>query len=216
MENRSQSSDLSLARKQGKAGCPRCSQLADLAQRRDCPVCGIELSPRKDHSLQRTAAWLITASILFFPANAWPIMRTSQLGATQDNTIVGGVLQLWHHGSYLVAGIIFVASIIVPIAKIISLAWLIGICSAGYRSSRRAHAKLFEYAELLGRWSMIDVGVAILVALVQLGGLLTIEAGPAGLAFAGVVISTMLAAHAFDPRLIWDAIDRREKEARAA
>ncbi|EDY80886.1 Paraquat-inducible protein A [Verrucomicrobiia bacterium DG1235] len=190
-----------------------CSVCGRVSEADACGVCEAELRERKPHSLQRTVAWLITAVVLYVPANVWPIMTTSYLGSPTESTIIGGVVQLWLHGSYLVAGIIFLASVMVPIAKILSLAWLCWISSAGYRLSRPQHTKLYALTELLGRWSMVDICVvAVLVSLVQLGGLLKIESGTAGLAFAGVVISTMFAAHAFDPRLIWDAMARQEEE----
>lgn len=190
--------------------CLDCGTLNSELEQTACAVCQVELRHRKRFGIQRTVAWLLTAVVLYFPANLLPIMTTNYLGSPTQSTIIGGVIQLWHHGSYAVAGIIFFASVVVPIAKIMSLAWLCFISSLGYRFSRPHHAKLFHLTELLGRWSMIDVCVvAVLVALVQLGGLLKIESGPAGLAFAGVVISTMLAAQSFDPRLIWDAISRR-------
>lgn len=198
---------------QGRKLCGRCGSLSERLEESHCELCEAELHPRKTDSLQHTVAWLITAVVLYVPANLWPIMRTSYLGSPTDSTIVGGVIQLWHHGSYLVAGIIFLASVMVPIAKILSLCWLCWISSAGYKMSRPGHTKLYEITELLGRWSMIDICVvAVLVALVQLGGLLKIESGAAGLAFAGVVISTMFAAHSFDPRLIWDAIARQGED----
>lgn len=182
-----------------------------------CPMCGSRVEARHHASLQHAVAWLVTAAVLYVPANTWAIMRTSRFGATTDSTIVGGVLQLWHHHSYLIASVIFFASVLVPLAKMMSLGWLCWIASFGYRLSRPQHVTLYRITELLGRWSMIDVCVvAVLVALVRLGALFTIDPGPAGLAFAGVVIATMLSAHAFDPRLIWDAIERREAEDRHA
>lgn len=201
------------AAEEGQLLCSRCGSLNTGSPRSNCGVCSRTLEPRKPHSLQRTVAWLVTALVLYVPANFLPIMTTRYLGAPTESTIVGGVIQLWHHKSYLPATIIFVASVMVPVAKIMSLAWLCWVSSFGYCSSRRQHTKLYGLTELLGRWSMIDICVvAVLVALVQFGSLLRIESGTAGLSFAGVVISTMFAAHAFDPRLIWDAIARREEE----
>lgn len=201
------------AAEEGQLLCPRCGALTSAATGSSCGVCAERLEPRKPYSIQRTVAWLITAAVLYIPANFLPIMTTRYLGSPTESTIVGGVIQLWHHKSYLPASIIFVASVMVPVAKILSLAWLCWVSSFGYRLSRPQHTKLYALTELLGRWSMIDICVvAVLVALVQFGSLLRIESGAAGLAFAGVVICTMFAAHAFDPRLIWDAIARRKKE----
>ncbi|WP_345785719.1 paraquat-inducible protein A [Pelagicoccus sp. SDUM812002] len=198
---------------EGACLCLHCGTLNKLGSASRCELCSSKIEPRRHNSLQRTLAWLVTAVVLYLPANLLPIMRTSYLGSPTESTIVGGVIQLWHHQSYLPAGIIFLASVIVPVAKILSLFWLCWISSGGYRISRSQHSKLYALTELLGRWSMIDICVvAVLVALVQFGGLLKIESGPAGLAFAGVVISTMLAAHAFDSRLIWDAVAKRREE----
>lgn len=197
----------------GRCLCERCGSLNEAGAGKSCAVCASPLEARRPHSLQRTVAWLLTAVVLYVPANTLPIMTTRYLGAPTESTIVGGVIQLWHHESYFPASIIFLASVVVPVAKILSLAWLCWISSFGYRQSREQHSKLYEWTELLGRWSMVDVCVvAVLVSLVQFGSLLRIESGAAGLAFAGVVISTMFAAHAFDPRLIWDAIAKRKCE----
>lgn len=164
-------------------------------------------------SVQHTLAWLVTAVVLYVPANVYPIMMTHQFGRESGNTILGGVVQLMHHGSYLVAGIIFLASVVFPVAKILAVGWLCFVSTVGYRLSDRRHMRLYALTELLGRWSMVDVCVvAVLVSLVQMGGIFRITSGSAGLAFAGMVVATMLAAHSFDPRMIWLAIERREKE----
>lgn len=211
MLRKADSSVVILAAESGRCLCDRCGSLNDGAG--ECSVCSAELELRKPFSLQRTVAWLITAVVLYVPANVWPIMTTSYLGNPTESTIIGGVVQLWHHKSYFPASIIFFASVMVPIAKIMSLSWLCWLSSFGYRMSRPRHTKLYEITELLGRWSMIDICVvAVLVSLVQFGALLKIESGAAGLAFAGVVISTMFAAHSFDPRLIWDAIARQGED----
>lgn len=209
----SKSEAIERAMDRGTCLCSHCGTLNEEGAGSACSVCDSDIVFRKPHSLQRTVAWLITAVVLYVPANVLPIMTTRYLGAPTESTIVGGVVQLWHHKSYFPAGIIFFASVMVPVAKIISLSWLCWISSVGYRLSRAQHTKLYAVTELLGRWSMIDICVvAVLVGLVQFGSLLKIESGAAGLAFAGVVICTMFAAHAFDPRLIWDAIARRKKE----
>ncbi|MDQ8201763.1 paraquat-inducible protein A [Pelagicoccus sp. SDUM812003] len=202
------------ARSLGRGGCQRCGSVTDLEGSSRCAVCGAGLGSRKADSAQRTLAWLVTAMILYVPANVLPIMRTERLGRVMDSTIISGVIELWGHGSYLVAGIIFFASVLVPMAKIFSLLWLCWLVSPmGAKGCRPQHSRLYELTELVGRWSMIDVFVvAVLVSLVQLGGFVSVKAGPAGLAFAGVVLSTMLAARSFDPRLLWDAIEQRGKE----
>lgn len=194
----------------GKASCHVCLRLADVDLGR-CPRCGAHLHLRVPQSLQRATALLITASILYIPANVLPIMFTDQLGRTVASTIMGGVVLLWKMGSYPVASVIFIASVVVPLAKMFALAWLIWTVASGRGTAAGERTRLYRITEFIGRWSMIDVFVvAILVALIHLGGLLVIRPGPAALAFAGVVIVTMLAAESFDSRLIWDvAEDRR-------
>ncbi len=155
-------------------------------------------------SVQKTWALLLTAVILYIPANVFPIMTTHFLGQDEPNTIIGGVIVLWQLGSYPIAAIIFIASVIVPIAKILVLAWL--NYSVQKQSDRLSleRVKWYRLAELVGRWSMIDVFVVIILAsLIQLGPTMSITPGTATLAFSGLVIVTMLAAMTFEPRLIW-------------
>lgn len=195
----------------GLACCLSCGKLSPL-QLRHCPRCGSRLQLRKPQSLQRCGAWLLTAVLLYLPANLYPIMATEFLGREELSTILGGVILLWAHGSYPIALVIFIASVLVPIAKILALAWLCLTVSRGHNRPSRLSA-LYQLTELVGRWSMVDVFVvAILVALIQLGALMSIYPGIAALAFAGVVIATMLAALSFDPRLIWDVTDFNAQE----
>ena len=193
----------------GMATCHTCGRLS-ASGRHNCSRCGTALHLRTPNSLQTTAALLMTAAILMLPANLLPIMYTEQFGTAKANTIVGCTVLLWEHGSYPIALVIFIASVLIPLGKILALAWLcwsVHTKSAKYAGDR---TKLYRATEFIGRWSMIDVFVvAVLAALIQLGGLLSIRAGSAALAFAGVVIVTMFAAHAFDSRLIWDAIPAR-------
>lgn len=156
------------------------------------------------HSIQRTWALLITAALLYIPANVLPIMRTELFGRIEPNTIIGGVIRLWEAGSYPVAIIILVASVIVPVAKIAMLAWLNYTVQANHDSAKRARMRYYRITEYIGRWSMIDVFVvAVLVALIQSGNTLSINPGHAALAFCAVVFITMIAAMTFDTRLIW-------------
>ncbi len=193
----------------GRAVCHTCSKLCERPSGH-CPRCGAAIHLRTKNSLQKTTALLIAALILFLPANLLPIMHTEQFGAVRANTIVGGVVLLWEHGSYPIALVIFLASVLIPLAKIMALAWLVWTVRQRSNSSPGERAVLYRATEVIGRWSMIDVFVvAILVALIQLGGLLNIRAGAAALAFCGVVIVTMFAAHAFDSRLIWDALPEK-------
>ena len=188
----------------GLQSCLRCSTLSPVGDT-TCDVCGKSLHLRRPQSLQMSLAFLLTAIVLYLPANLLPIMQTVEFGKPVSNTIVQGVLLLLHHGSYPTAAIIFIASVIVPVAKIIALLWL--CWTVARRSPHNPHERerLYRVTEFVGRWSMVDVFVvALLVALVQVTGILSIEPGSAALAFCGMVVFTMLAADAFDSRLIWD------------
>lgn len=198
------SADTAAAR--GLACCHVCLKVAPETLHH-CPRCRAALHLRKPDSLQRTVALVVTAVLLYIPANVLPIMTTTQLGSAEDSTILGGVIVLVHHGDLPIAVVIFVASVLVPIGKLLSLSWLCWSVARRHPTSHRQRARLFRATELVGKWSMTDVFVvAILVALIQLGGLLVIRPGAAAMAFGGVVITTMLAAESFDPRLIWDQL----------
>ncbi len=189
------------------ASCHVCCKLAPV-DLHHCPRCGAGMHLRKADSLQRTLALLITASILYIPANVYPIMITDVLGKTEESTILGGVVLLIDLGSVPVAAVIFIASVMVPMGKFLALYYLVWSVNAERPASGRQRTALYQLTELIGKWSMVDVFVvAILVALVHLGGLMVIRPGIAALSFAGVVMVTMLAAHSFDPRLIWDRLE---------
>lgn len=153
---------------------------------------------------QKTWALLITAGILYIPANVWPIMETNVLGQSELSTILGGVILLWESGSYPIAIIILVASVVVPVAKLVILCWLNHRIQSQNVKHPRKMIAWYRLTELIGKWSMVDVFVvAILVSLVQLGGTMSIYPGPAALSFSAVVVLTMLAAHNFDSTLLW-------------
>jgi paraquat-inducible protein A len=149
---------------------------------------------------------LLTSYLLFIPANFLPMMITTVLGTKTESTILGGVILLWQHQSYLVALIIFFASIVIPMGKLFSLTWLCYEARyTGFQSKKVAY-RSFRMTEFIGKWSMVDIYVvSILVALVNMGAIVKIEAGFAAVAFTGFVVTTMLAANAFDPRLIWQS-----------
>jgi paraquat-inducible protein A len=187
--------------------CGACSTLSSAASGgRRCPRCGAALAFRKPQSLARTWAFLVAAIILYIPANVLPVMHTEWLTGAQDDTILSGVLYLLWSGSWPLALVVFIASISVPLLKILTLA---GLAVSVHRRSSwqpRQRARAYRVVEFIGRWSMLDIFVVgILAALVQAKALAHIEPGPGALAFAAVVVLTMLAAMSFDPRLIWDA-----------
>jgi paraquat-inducible protein A len=164
----------------------------------------LNLALKKKISVQKTWALLITSIVFYIPANILPIMNTRFLGQDEPSTILGGVILLWEMGSYPIAAVIFIASVAVPMAKMLVLAWL--NYSVHHQHSRFSleRIKLYRLAEFVGRWSMVDVYVVIiLVTLIQLGNTMSIYPGGAALAFSGVVITTMLAAMSFEPQFIW-------------
>jgi paraquat-inducible protein A len=192
---------------QGLAGCHTCGKVSPVILRH-CPRCGTHLHLRKPNSIQRTVALMVAAALLYIPANMLPIMTVVELGDTTENTIVRGMATFWRQGAYPIALVIFTASILIPLLKIVALSWLCLAASGKLHPSPEMLGKIYWFTELLGRWSMVDIFVVgILVALVQLGNYMTITPGPGALAFAGVVVLTMFAAMSFEPRLLWDRLE---------
>lgn len=188
---------------QSLVACPACDTAFTAGRHPHCPRCGRRYHVFRINRIQLTWALLAAATILYIPANAYPVMYTVTLGQMQPQTIAAGVLYLAHSGDWPIAAVIFVASIMVPISKIVSLSWL---CIAANKrpSASLARTRLYRITEKIGRWSMIDVFVvAVLATLVQAGDLMSIQPGPGALAFAGVVVLTMIAALTFDSRLLW-------------
>ena len=196
------------AASRGLLGCECCGLVSEVVAAADsarCPRCGFGLHARKPQSLQRTAAYLLAAAVLYLPANTLPIMATaSTIAGRESHTILGGIIELWHTGSWDLALIVFIASIAVPILKIAALTLL---AFTGRRRSRWRQAEratLYRVLETVGHWSMLDVFVVVLlVGMVRFGAFASVEPGPGLLAFGGVVVLTMLASASFDPRLIW-------------
>ena len=175
-----------------------------------CPRCGAALHLRKRNSIARTWALLLTAAILYIPANVLPIMKVTSLGKAQSDTIMSGVIYFLETGSWHLALLIFFASVVVPVLKMIALSYL--LISVQRRSYWRPEdrTRLYRITEAVGRWSMVDVYVVtLMVALVELGALATIEAGLGAVFVSAVVVMTMFAAMSFDPRMIWDAMESR-------
>ena len=205
------------AARSGLFNCHGCSLLirrppaADQMHLR-CPRCGAPLHLRKPNSITRTWALLVAAFIFYIPANLLPVTITTYLGSTQSDTIMSGVIFFMQTGSWGIALILFVASIVVPIAKLIVLSGLLLSVQRRSRWRPEERTRLYRITELVGRWSMLDVFVVtVLVALVRLGYLTTIEAGSGVVYFAAVVVITMIAAMTFDPRLIWDVLEKNDE-----
>jgi paraquat-inducible protein A len=165
----------------------------------------IRNSKNEGKRVQWTWALLLTAFLLYIPANLLPIMTTRFLGSDTPSTIVGGVITLWGHGSYFIASVIFIASILVPVFKMLAIGYLNYSVQTKSKASIKQRYTLYCITEIMGRWSMIDVFVvAILAGLVQLGSTMSVYPGSAVIAFCAVVLLTMLAAMSFDNRMIWE------------
>ena len=199
----------------GAAGCEGCGLVcmpAETAGR--CPRCGSRVHERKPESVGRTWAFVIAAAVLYIPANVFPVLTVIQLGAGQPSTILGGVEDLLASGLYPLALLVFFASILVPLFKLIGLAVMlltVQLASPGRGAGRllRERTMLYHVVAWIGRWSMVDIFMeSLLGALVQFGRAVTIEPGIGAVAFCAVVFITIFAAEAFDPRLMWDAAGR--------
>jgi paraquat-inducible protein A len=163
------------------------------------------LHTRLPNSLQRTSALLLSGYALYIPANLFPIMTVTRLGVGEPHTIIGGIFALIDSNMVPIALLVLVASILVPMIKLLGLTVL--LLSVHYRWPVRARfwTVVYRIIAFVGRWSMLDIFmITILVSLVNLGGVAQVIAGPAATAFASVVVLTMFAASSFDPRLIWD------------
>ncbi len=170
-----------------------------------CPRCGAPVHARKPHSLKITAALVIAAAVLYVPANVLPVMDTRTLFDNESDTIMSGVLVLLQSGSWPIALLVFIASIVVPLLKILALAVL--LYSAWRRTPQRRlqRSELFRMVEFIGKWSMLDIyAVSLLATLVQVQSFANIIVGWGAWSFGAVVVLTLLAARTFDERLLWD------------
>jgi paraquat-inducible protein A len=194
----------------GMLSCHHCGTVwQEVREHEHCQRCGTALHRRKPDSIKRSWAFLIAACIMYIPANLMPVMITKTLLGVQEDTIMSGVIYFWVSGAWELAAIIFIASFLVPLFKLASLILLTWTAQKRSRWRRLQRAKLYRLVEIIGRWSMLDVFVVSLLAgLVQIEGFARITAGFGVLAFASVVVLTMLAALSFDPRLSWDGVEQ--------
>ena len=210
--------DVHSAAAHGYAVCGVCERLVEhpgTSVSRNCPRCHSRVYLRMPNSISRSSALLMAAWILFIPANTLPIMETGSLFGFQRDTILSGIAYLWKTGSFALALIVFIASILVPLAKLIFLTYLLVSTQRAHPARRLFRTRLYAVLEFIGRWSMLDIYVVTLLSvLVQLNELASIYPMPGALAFGSVVVLTMLATHAFDPRLIWDGGDKPETTAK--
>jgi len=199
------------ARNASQISCHSCHLLcrinfSQIGESLVCPRCGSTLHQRKPNSLKRTWALVLAAIIFYIPANLLPVTVVISFGKAQSDTIMSGVIYFIATGMWPIALVIFVASILVPVLKLITLSYLLITVQRKSAWRPKDRTRLYRITEAVGRWSMVDIYVVtILVALVNLGNLATIKAGPGAGFFAAVVVITMFAAMSFDPRLIWDA-----------
>jgi len=176
-----------------------------------CPRCAAETVFRKPASLQRTWAYLIAAAVCYVPANLLPVLTTNTAAGSESDTILQGVVLLWSPTGWPLSLIVLVASIMIPSAKIVAMAYLLVTVKRGSIRNSGQRVRLFRLVGLIGRWSMVDVFVdAFTAALVQLQPLMSVAPASGLLFFAAVVVFTMLAVESFDPRLIWDPSSERE------
>ncbi len=198
-----------VAARQGLMSCHACGQVCRAVAGASCrcPRCQAVVHLRKSDSLNRTWALLAAAYILYIPANLLPIMETRSLFGVQQDTIMSGIVYLWLSGSIGLALVVFIASIMVPLLKLLALTLLAASVRLRPTWRPRQRTRLYRLLEAVGRWSMLDIFVvALLAALVQIKSLASIMAGPGAAAFGAVVVLTMLASMSFDPRLIWDPV----------
>jgi paraquat-inducible protein A len=199
---------------QGLQNCEACGLLsrpAPGAHEGRCPRCDEELVFRKSDSLQRTLAYLIAAAVCYLPANLLPVLTTVTATGSESDTIMQGVVLLWSPTGWPLSLIVLFASIMIPSAKIMSLAYLLITVRRGSIKNNTQRIRLYRMVEIIGRWSMVDVFVdTFTVSLIQLQPLMSVEPGPGLLFFAAVVVLTMLAVESFDPRLIWDGTSSKQ------
>ncbi len=186
-------------------GCDTCHIVLRAPPRYPCPRCGRRLRFRKPQSLVRCTALLAAAAALYIPANIYPVMTVTRFGHGEPNTIISGVIELIDANMWPLAALVFCASLVVPILKLVSLAVMVFAAQRGSVTRLRDRTRLYRVVDSIGRWSMIDVFmITILVGLVHMGFIANILPGLGAIAFAAVVILTMFAAASFDPRIMWD------------
>ena len=192
-------------------GCETCGLVSTPRHQGDCcPRCESALHARKPNSIARTWALVIAAAIFYIPANYYPVLSVVQLGAGQPSTILGGVEELVTAGQYPLAALVFFASILVPVLKLVGLSVMLITTQTATIAWLRDRTRLYHIVRFIGRWSMIDIFMeSLLGALVVFGAVITIQPGVGALAFCAVVVLTMFAAETFDPRVMWDAAAAR-------
>lgn len=198
----------------GLVSCESCHLLSRPASAIEpgfCRRCGEKLELRRHGSIETTWALVIAAAICYIPANVLPVLNTTSLGTTEGDTILGGVAFLYNSGSWPLALVVLIASVMIPLGKIVALVYLLVTVQRRSVMSSHERTRLYRMVVFIGRWSMLDVFAdTFTVALIQLQPLMSVAPGAGVLFFAAVVVLTMLAAESFDPRLIWDSTNRQQ------
>jgi len=193
--------------------CRHCDRaVPNEAEGRPCPRCHAPVYRRKHGAFELALPLVIAGYILYVPAMALPIMTVVRFGEAESNTIISGVKELFDLGMWPLALIVLMASIIIPLVKLSGMTWLLLSIKLKSRTRLVTRTRLYRLIEVIGRWSNIDVFmISILAALVQFGGITSVRAEPGAVAFALVVLVTLFASNAFDPRLMWDAAGAPEQ-----
>jgi len=195
--------------------CPACGCLLQEQEPHEamtyrCPRCLAKVYMRQRQSLSRTWALLITSIILYIPANLYPIMYVGSLTADRSDTIFSGIIHLISLGHAGIALIVFLASIVVPLLKMLVLLLLLLSVQFQWPLNAREQTRLYQITDHIGRWSMLDLYViGLMVALVNFGASASVTAGPAATPFMLVVLLSIFTVRTFDPRLIWDQYESR-------
>ncbi len=184
--------------------CFNCKNLSSMNMK-TCSVCDEELYHRKPNSFTRTLALSIAALFFFIPANYFPIMKTDSVTTFENNTIIDGIFYFYEHGEFFVGTVILIASVFIPVWKLVTLFYLLYSIRIKSTKRRIEKNKLFRMINIIGKWSMLDIFViGIVISLVQFGDLAKVTTGYAAISFATMVVLTMLATDSFDTRLLWD------------
>ena len=198
-------------KEQGLQVCTTCGNYSEhQMDKPQCPTCGNDICLRKKYSLQKTWALLITSTIFVIPANVYPITYLVKNNILFPDTILSGIISLVDSDMIIIAMIVFVASIVVPIIKIVALAFILLSVQFKWKFSEKKQLVLFSFIDWIGRWSILDLFViSIMVAVFDKGSLLSVYPGIAATSFTIVVLTTLFAAYSFDTRLIWDAQEKQ-------
>jgi paraquat-inducible protein A len=190
-----------------RIGCDSCGLMNHAAEGEPCRRCNAPLRRRKVNSISRAWALVIAAAVLYIPANIYPVMVFTSLAKTHGYTIMHGIVELGQAGLWPLAVLVFFASIAIPLTKLLIMAYMLTMTQLGRTEHLLGRTHAYRLVDLIGRWSMIDVFmISILVALVRFGQFVSVQADVGAVCFAGVVVLTMFAVTAFDPRLMWDTL----------